>query len=71
LEPGAASLAASLDKRQAAFRFCLRVYSYDSDDALPYKAKVKDGIDKNLSRCDACIVGYYKSKHRWIEHMKR
>lgn len=70
-EPGAASLATDYEKRQAAFRSCLRVFSYDSDDADPYKEKVKLGVDRNVSRCDACIVGYYQAKHRWMEELRQ
>ena len=69
-DQGGTSIAASFEKREAAFRYCLRVYSYDSDDAAPFKKQVQLGIERNLSRCDDCTVGYYRSKHRWMEELR-
>ena len=69
--PMAPSSAVAFEKRQAAFRACLPIYSFDGEFAIEWQKSFNPKIDSNLARCDACIVGYYKSKYRWIEDMKQ
>lgn len=46
----------------------LRLFSYD--DASIQQDKLVENLDKQLSKCDYCIVGYYMSKQRSVETLR-
>lgn len=56
--------------RQKAFNECLEFFAYDGDDVHPILDFFKREIERNLGRCDRCIVGYYKTKILWLEHVE-
>jgi len=49
---------------------CLKLFAFDGDDALRYQDELAEGIDTQLSRCNHCIVGYYKSRQRLVEKLR-
>ena len=65
------SSASSLKERLDAFCIYLYIYSYDGDDSLSYTKSLESHIERNLARCDACIIGYYQTKHRWTDNVQR
>ena len=56
--------------RQKVFNECLEFFAYDGNDVHPILDSMKKEIERNLERCDRCIVEYYKSKIRWLEHVE-
>ena len=56
--------------RQKAFADCLEFYAYDGENVIQILDFLKRGIERNLGRCDQCIVEYYKLKGRWIEQIE-
>lgn len=63
--------ASTLEHRNKEFRTCLYIYSYDGSDSTPYEDLLNRQIDRNLARCDACIVGYYQNKRQWSDDLRR
>lgn len=56
--------------RQRAFHECLDFYAYEGGEAVQFQDFLKKEVDRNLERCDQCIVEYYKVKNRWIEQVE-
>ena len=50
---------------------CLQLFAYDSPDAGPPKELLSQGIDRQMSRCDVCIVEYYRLKKKMMEDLRR
>ena len=48
----------------------LKLFAYDSPEIAPQKNALARGIDRNLEKCDVCIVEYYKLKRRLIEKLR-
>lgn len=46
----------------------LQLFAYD--DALQYQDDLARDLDIQLSRCDLCVVGYYKSRQHLIEKLR-
>ena len=64
------AIAADFPRRQKAFTDCLEFYAYDGDDVIRVLDFLKKEVERNLERCDQCIVGYYKLKTQWLEHIE-
>ena len=47
---------------------CLEIYAYD--DAQKFQDPYSRGLDKQLERCDACILGYYNLRRKFNERLK-
>ena len=37
---------------------------------MQYQNRLSEAVDRQLSRCDQCILGYYKSRQKLIERMR-
>lgn len=61
----------NLELRQEQAGDCLRLFAYDGEEALPYQEALATGIDRQLSRCDLCVVGYYQSRQKLIEQLRK
>ena len=46
------------------------LFAYDSVDAISYQDQLAQDIDTQLSRCDNCIVGYYKLRRHMNEALR-
>ncbi len=46
----------------------LQLFAYD--DALHYQDELARDLDIQLSRCDLCVVGYYKSRQLLVERLR-
>lgn len=64
-------IAQSVELRQEQAGDCLRLFAYDGVEALPYQEALAEGINIQLSRCDLCVIGYYKSRQKLIEHLRK
>ena len=49
---------------------CLQILGFDGPDALPWHDKLCQKISSQLSRCEKCIIGYYKGKRRFVEELR-
>ena len=49
---------------------CLQILGFDGPDALPWHDKLCQKINSQLSRCEKCIIGYYKGKRRFVEDLR-
>ena len=50
---------------------CLRLFAFEGPDAAQYQEDLAKGIDRQLERCDLCVVEYYKSKHNLIQDLRQ
>ena len=64
----AQDVTSNLRFRQDQAAHCLTLYAYD--DALKYQEAYARAVDKQLERCDDCIVEYYKAKQRLLEGLR-
>ena len=64
------SIGENLALRKEYVSECLKLFAFDGEDALRYQTQLAEGIDAQLSRCDLCIVGYYKSRQQLIEKLR-
>lgn len=56
--------------RRKGFSDCLDFFAYDGDNVVQILEFLKKGIDRNLGRCDQCIVKYHKTKNHWLENIE-
>lgn len=56
--------------RQKAFRECLDFYAYEGEEAVQFQDFLKKEVERNVGRCDQCIVEYYKLKNGWLEQIE-
>lgn len=49
---------------------CLKLYAFNGDEASQYQNELSEAIDQQLSRCDLCILGYYKSRRKMVEKLR-
>lgn len=57
-----------LELRREQLCNCLQLFAYD--DALQFQDDLARDLDRQLSRCDLCIIGYYKSRQHLIERLR-
>ncbi len=50
---------------------CLPLFAYGGVEVLPHQDYLKQQIDRQLGKCDLCILEYYKAKHRAIQSLRR
>lgn len=60
----------SVEYRQRLVTDSLQLFAYNGEDVLPYQEYLKHQIDRQLGKCDTCIVQYYKAKHRAIQSLR-
>lgn len=48
----------------------LQLYAYDGEDVLPHQEYLKAQIDRQLGKCDLCIVQYYKARLEAMESLR-
>lgn len=61
----------SVEYRRNLVTDCLQLFAYNGEDVLPHQEYLKQRIDRQLGKCDVCIVQYYKAKHRAIQALRR
>ena len=49
---------------------CFTLFTFDGDEAVGYQNALAKSISTQLSRCDHCIVGYYKSRKQLAERLR-
>lgn len=49
---------------------CIMVFSYDGPNTEDPKQFMKNGIGRNLLRCEHCITAYYKGKQAMLESLR-
>ncbi|KAI4163578.1 MAG: hypothetical protein LQ342_002850 [Letrouitia transgressa] len=65
------SITDDVEYRRALVNESLQLFGYeDSADLVPYKDYLTRQIDRQLGKCDICILEYYKSKRRMIEELR-
>lgn len=64
------STSESVEYRQRLVTDCLQLFAYNGEDVVPYQEYLKQQIDRQLGKCDTCIVQYYKAKHRAIQSLR-
>jgi len=65
------SIGENVDLRQEQVCDCLRLFAFDGEDVSQFQEELAVGIDTQLSRCDLCVVGYYKSRQKLIEQLRK
>ena len=60
---------ASVESRREQVVQCLQLFAYDSPELVSHKAILGRNIDRQLGKCDVCIVEYYKGKRSLIEKL--
>jgi hypothetical protein len=60
----------SIEYRQDAVAKGLQMFAYDDEGAGPRQEFMAEGIDRQLARCKACVVEYYKVKRKMIELLR-
>ena len=58
----------NLELRREQVCECLQLFAYD--DALQYQDELARDLDIQLSRCDLCVLGYYKSRQHLVEKLR-
>ena len=48
----------------------LLLFSYDGTEIVAQKEFLKRSIDRQLGKCDVCIIEYYKAKRRLIAKLR-
>ena len=46
------------------------IFAFEDTSAKRYRDFLRDGLDRQLGRCDSCVVGYYKLKKRLIKKLR-
>lgn len=49
----------------------LQLYAYDGEDVLPHQEYLQEQIDRQLGKCDLCIVQYYRARLEAMESLRR
>ena len=60
-----------LEERLTIVMMSLRVFIYDGPTAEQYQKFLKEGLAKQLSGCDFCILAYYVSRRKASEDMRQ
>lgn len=60
-----------VEYRRSLVTDCLQLFAYDGEDVLPHQEYLKQHVDRQLGKCDTCIVEYYKAKHRAVQALRR
>ena len=68
--PGSEDFTKNHLTRQDAFKRCFEFYAYDGGEAVRFQELLEKGVERNIARCDQCIVEYYKLQNRYIEHIE-
>lgn len=61
----------TVDDRRKLVTDSLQLFAYNGVDVLPHQAYLKQQIDKQLGKCDVCILEYHKAKYRAIQSLRR
>ena len=61
----------NIEHRRGIVINCLQLLGYDGEEALVHQEYLKQAVDRQLGRCDACIVQYYKSKRRKMDMLRQ
>ena len=60
----------STDVRITSAINCLRIFAWDGPEVAAAKEFLIGNIDKQLGKCDLCIVGYYKAKRGLLASLR-
>lgn len=63
-------LEGSLEARCEHIGECFMIFAFDDSSARPLREFLKSGLDRQLGKCDGCIVGYYKLKKKLIKKLR-
>lgn len=61
----------TVDDRRKLVTDSLQLFAYNGVDVLPHQAYLTQQIDKQLGKCDVCILEYHKAKYRAIQSLRR
>lgn len=61
----------TVDDRRRLVTDSLQLFAYNGVDVLPHQAYLKEQIDRQLGKCDICILEYHKAKYRAIQSLRR
>lgn len=61
----------TVDNRRRLVTDSLQLFAYNGVDVLPHQAYLKQQIDRQLGKCDVCILEYHKAKYRAIQSLRR
>ena len=61
----------TVDDRRRLVTDSLQLFAYNGVDVLPHQAYLKQQIDRQLGKCDICILEYHKAKYRAIQSLRR
>ena len=50
---------------------CFQMFAYQSEDVVPHQIFLGQEVDKQLARCDLCIIEYYRFKHWVMEKLRQ
>lgn len=59
-----------VDHRRSTVIECLQLFGYDGDEAIPHQESLVEALDRQLGKCDACIIEYYKAKRRMVDRLR-
>ena len=48
----------------------LQIYAYDGEDVISHQEYLKEQINRQLGKCDLCIVHYYKARLEAMESLR-
>lgn len=49
---------------------CLMLFAYDTPDLASFVKFLQQGIDRQLGKCDQCILRYYVAKRQLLEKLR-
>ena len=59
-----------IDRRRESAIQVLLLFGYDGEDVIPHQRRLTSQIDRQLGRCDSCLVEYYRAKRGMIERLR-
>jgi hypothetical protein len=48
----------------------LQLFGFDGEDVIVHQEHLRDQIDRQLGKCDLCIVQYYKARLDAMESLR-
>ncbi|KAL8741760.1 MAG: hypothetical protein Q9190_005673, partial [Brigantiaea leucoxantha] len=65
------SITSNVEHRRGLVNECLQLFAYDdSTDLVPFQDYLVNQIDRQLGKCEICILEYYRSKRQMIEDLR-
>lgn len=48
----------------------LQLFGFDGEEAIPHQEYLRDQIERQLGKCDLCVVQYYKARLDAMESLR-